>query len=110
MTSRIDNMYMKVDDALSRLSLFDNHWTFDKIPSAGRQYIAKYHDHEEAKLVIDVDKDNLVNIHVYDIGLVRFNDGSRVFVRYMPATLTEEEENDWLNENVITTLNDLHGV
>lgn len=110
MTNRIVQMHQKVADAVSRLSVADNNWTFQFTGTEGKYYCL-HSGYKEATLYVDVDVDGCVKFNIYDMGIVRFADGSQHFSFKMPAeNLDEAQEDVYLDEHLIRRLNVLHGL
>ena len=110
MTNRIVQMHNKVSDAVSRLSVADNNWDFQYTGTYGKYYCC-HSGYKEATLYVDVDVDGCVKFNVYDMGVVRFTDGSNTFSFKMPAeNLDETQEDAFLDEHLIRRLNALHGL
>ena len=102
-------MHNKVADAVSRLSDADNQWTFSMVTEG--QYFAHHSGYKEAKIEVDVKPDGCVRFKVIDIGIVRYNNGADFFEFAMPAEhQNEAEEDTFLDEHLISKLNELHGI
>ena len=110
MSNRIIELHNKVTDAVSRLSSADNNWTFEFTGAEGKYYCI-HSGFKEATLYVDVDTDGCVRFNVYDMGIVRFIDGSNHFTFKMDAeNLDETQEDAHLDTHLIARLNQLHGL
>ena len=107
--NNIDILYARADAAVDRLSVADNHWTFQKIAGHHAWHCIN-HGHKEAMLVIEYDKYGNLVFKVIDTGLIRFVDGRVSFNFTMPGILEDEQEDEFLDAHLISPLNYLHGI
>jgi len=108
--NRIDTLYTIMEDAVNRLSVADNHWSFTKVPERFAFY-AFNHGHKEALIQMEVNPAGDIVFKVIDVGIIRFVDGTNMFQFTMdPKDMTEEEEDAYLDLHLIHVLNVKHGI
>jgi len=107
--NNIDRLYRKASNAVNRLSVADNHWTFEQVPG---QYFwwCINHGHKEALLKVHFESTGRLSFRVIDTGLVRFVDGSSVFQFNMQNELDDAAEDEFLDTHLIHALNVKHGI
>lgn len=107
--NNIDILYDKAEAAVNRLSVADNHWTFERVPGMHAWYGVN-HGHHEALVTIEFDAYENLHFKVIDTGIVRFANGQQVFRFNMNTNLTDEAEDAFLDVHLIRQLNRLHGI
>ena len=105
----IDILYRRAEQAVNRLSVADNHWTFKRVPGQYAWWCFN-HGHKEAILTIEFDNQGRLHFIVLDTGLVRFIDGTYKFEFYMTSNLTDQEEDSFLDRHLVNELNRLHNI
>lgn len=107
--NNIDILYEKAEAAVNRLSVADNHWTFERVPGMHSWWCVN-HSHREALLNLEFDAYGDLNFKVIDTGLVRFVNGQLSFSFRMNTELTDEAEDQFLDVHLIRQLNRLHNI
>jgi len=107
--NNIDRLYRKASNAVDRLSVADNHWTFEQVPGQYYWWCVN-HGHKEALLKVHFESTGRLSFRVIDTGIVRFVDGSSVFQFVMDNELDDEVEDEFLDAHLIAPLNYLHGI
>ena len=105
----IDILYARADNAVNRLSVADNHWTFQKI-AGNHAWWCFNHGHKEALLRVRFTKYGKLEFKVYDVGLVKFIDGTDSFTFTLDSQLEDSQEDIFLDDHLIEPLNRLHNI
>ena len=107
MANRIVETQNKISEAINHLSQIENNWNFNKITRTSK-YVCSHSGFEEAKMSIRVNADDSIEFTVYDIGEIKFVDGTRSF----SFTMKSEDVGDleFLSNNLVKVLNAKHGL
>ena len=108
-TNAIDLAYSRVAAAVNRLDEADNHWKFQKI-AGNHAWWCFNHGHKEALLRARFTHHGHLEFKVYDVGLVRFNNGKESFSFLIDSQLEDQQEDIFFDDHLIGPLNRLHNI